>query len=120
MKELNKDKRINKEDKRLRAIYKELPKEVLTLYDGLIKRAAYMRVALEDYEADMDENGYVESFSQSEKTDPYERGRPVVGFYNTMSKNYSAILKQLSEKLPGDDKSAVSDEILKFAMGGKK
>ena len=59
-----------------------------------------MRVTLEDYEKDLDENGYVEMFSQSEKTEPYERERPVARLYNTMNKNYQSIMKQLSDMLP--------------------
>lgn len=116
----SKNDRITKEDKRLRDIYKNMPTEVLSLYDGLIRRAAYMRVTLEDYEADMNKKGYIEQFSQSDKLEPYERGRPVVGFYNTMSKNYQSIIKQLSDALPEVISSDASEGILKFAAGGKK
>ncbi|WP_201290402.1 hypothetical protein [Erysipelothrix anatis] len=59
-----------------------------------------MRVTLEDYEVDINENGSIEQFSQSDKLEPFERGRPVVGFYNTMNKNYQSITKQLSDLLP--------------------
>lgn len=99
-KELTKDERISKEEKRLRKSYKEIPKDVMTVADGLIRRAAYMRVTLEDYEIDLDAKGYVELFSQSEKTDPYERERPVARLYNTMNKNYQSIIKQLADLLP--------------------
>lgn len=119
-KPLTKDKRISEENKRLRAIYADLPENIMKLYDGLIYRAAYMRVTLEEYEQDMNERGYVEQFSQSDKLDPYERGRPVVGFYNTMNKNYQSIMKQLAEKLPEAVPADVSDEIMRFAVGGEK
>ena len=56
-----------------------------------------MRVTLEDMEQDLDQNGYVEMFTQSERTDPYERERPVARLYNTMNKNYQSIMKQLSD-----------------------
>ena len=36
-------------------------------------------------------------FSQSEKTEPYERERPVARLYNTMNKNYQSIIKQMSD-----------------------
>jgi hypothetical protein len=120
MKELTKDERISKENKRLRAIYADLPSDVLELYDGLIHRAAYMRVALEDYETDLDARGYVESFSQSEKLDPYERERPVARLYNTMNKNYQSIMKQLADRLPEAVPADVSDDILKFSFGARK
>lgn len=120
MQEITKDNRINKEDKRLRALYKDLPKDALALYDGLIRRAAYMRVTLEDYEKDLDEKGYVEQFSQSDKLEPYERERPVARLYNTMNKNYQSIIKQLSDALPDKAAADHAEDILKFAFGGKK
>ena len=99
-KELTKFERISVEDKRLRQIYKDIKKDRLATVDGLIRRAAYMRITLEDMENDLDENGFVEMFSQSEKTEPYERERPVARLYNTMNKNYQTIVKQLSELIP--------------------
>ena len=99
-KEITKAERINTEDKRLRRIYKDLKKDKIATVDGLIRRAAYMRTTLEDMEIDLDTNGFVELFSQSEKTEPYERERPVARLYNTMNKNYQSIIKQLSDLLP--------------------
>ena len=99
-KKLTKDERIKKEERRLKRIYKNIDKDNKAIIDGLIQRAAYMRVTLEDWENDIDENGYVEMFTQSEKTDPYERERPVARLYNTMSKNYQSIIKQLSDLIP--------------------
>lgn len=95
-----KQKRITKEEKRLRESYGNIPDDLMRVADGLIRRAAYMRITLEDYEKDLDDNGHVELFSQSEKTDPYERERPVARLYNTMNKNYQSIIKQLSDMLP--------------------
>ena len=99
-KELSKDDRIKKEESRLRRIYTKIDKDNKAIIDGLIRRAAYMRVTLEDWEIDIDENGYFEMFTQSEKTDPYERERPVIRLYNTMNKNYQSIIKQLSDLVP--------------------
>ena len=104
-----KPKRFNTEDKRIRVIYKDLDKSINAVMDGLIRRAAYMRVTLEDYEKDLDENGYIEMFSQSEKTDPYERERPVARLYNTMNKNYQSIMKQVMDQLPKGEVKVVDD-----------
>lgn len=114
------EERILKEDKRLRKIYKDLPKDIMKLYDGLIRRAAFMRITLEDYEYDLNDNGSIETFTQSEKTDPYDRERPVARLYNTMNKNYQSIMKQLADKLPETSAIDPSEEILRFAVGGKK
>lgn len=107
---LTKPERIKKEELRLKRIYKEIPKDNKAIIDGLIYRAAYMRVTLEDYEADLDTGGYVEMFTQSEKTDPYERERPVARLYNTMNKNYQSIIKQLSDLVPKPAKAVEEDD----------
>ena len=99
-KELTTNERISTEKKRLTKIYKDIGKDQKAIIDGLIQRAAYMRVTLEDWESDITENGYVEMFTQSEKTEPYERERPVIRLYNTMNKNYQSIIKQLADLVP--------------------
>ena len=108
--ELSKDERIKKEEKRLKRIYKNIAKDNKAIIDGLIQRAAYMRVSLEDYEKDLDEKGYVELFTQSEKTEPYERERPVARLYNTMNKNYQSIIKQLADLIPKKENSNEEDD----------
>jgi hypothetical protein len=108
--DLQKDKRIKKEESRLKRIYKNIAKDKKDIIDGLIYRAAYMRITLEDYEADLDEKGYVEFFTQSEKTEPYERERPVARLYNTMNKNYQSIIRQLTDLIPTDANSGKSQE----------
>ncbi len=108
-KEMTKDERISKEVKRLNRIYKDIDKDKKAIIDGLINRAAYMRIALEDWEIDILENGITEMFTQSEKTDPYERERPVARLYNTMNANYQKIIKQLSDLLPKEEQKEVDD-----------
>lgn len=93
----SKETRIKREQKRLDAIFVARSEKEQAAIEPLIKRAAYMRVTLEDMETDLDENGFVEMFTQSEKTDPYERERPIARLYNTMNKNYQSIMKQLTE-----------------------
>ena len=109
-----KEERIRAEKNRLVRIYKEISKENKSIIDGLINRAAFMRVTLEDMEKDLDDKGFVEEFSQSEKLEPYERERPVARLYNTMNKNYQSIIKQLSDLLPAEkpiEKKDPSDEM---------
>jgi hypothetical protein len=118
--EKSKETRIAAENKRLRAIFLELPPDLIKIYDGLILRAAYMRIALEDYEQDLNENGYVEMFTQSEKLGQYERERPVARLYSTMNKNYQSIMKQLADKLPDVAPVDGSADIMQFILDGKK
>jgi len=109
-----KEERISIEIRRLNGIFKKLDKTTKNSIDGLIKRAAYMRITLEDYEKDLDERGAVELFSQSDKLEPYERERPVARLYNTMNKNYQSIMKQLIDLKPEYKAAAEADKLLEF------
>lgn len=99
-KELTKDERVNREIKRLKRIYRDLPKDTLLVVEGLIVEAADLRIRLEDVRKDLDENGYDEMFSQSENQEPYERERPQARRYIAMNKNYQSIMKQLGDYIP--------------------
>lgn len=112
-----KDKRTKKEIRRLNSIYKEIGKNEKSHIDGLVKRAAYMRVTLEEMELDLNENGFTEMFSQSEKAEPYERERPIARLYNTMNKNYQSITKQLSEFIIREAPIPKEDPFGKFING---
>jgi len=114
--EMSKEKRIFEEKKKLKNIFKDFENDKKILINGLIERAAYMLVTLEDYEKDIDENGYIELFSQSDKLEPYERERPVIRLYNTMNKNYLSIIRQLRDLLPKDE-TEKTDELLEFISG---
>jgi hypothetical protein len=113
-KEITKETRIKLEEVRLKRIYKTIDKDNKAIIEGLIQRAAYMRITLEDWEKDINEYGYVEMFTQSEKTEPYERERPVIRLYNTMNKNYQSIMKQLADRLPEKPNTDPAEEIKKF------
>jgi hypothetical protein len=96
---------VKKEEKRLRKSYVEIKdNNVLNIIDGLIMRAAYMRIQLEIYENDLNIAGYVELFTQSEEVAPYERERPVARLYNALNKNYQSIIKQLADLVPKQTK----------------
>lgn len=114
MAKISKDLRIKREFNRLKKIYKDLSENELASIDGLLRRAAYMRITLEDYEADLDENGYVEMFTQSVQTPPYERERPVARLYNSMNRNYQTIMRQLVDALPDTSADEASREIMEF------
>ena len=115
--QLTVDERIKKEVRRLKRIYKNIDKDNKAIIDGLIQRAAYMRVTLEDWELDIMENGCTEMFTQSINTPPYERERPVARLYNTMNKNYQSIIKQLSDLVPKPEPKQEDDGFDEFVNG---
>lgn len=91
-----------KEIKRLTEIYTTLPPKQFALAQGLIAEAARLRVRCDALWEDLQENGEVEMFSQSENTDPYERERPASRIYTAANKAYQSIIKQLNDMIPKD------------------
>lgn len=109
---MEREKRIKKEENRLKRIFHEVEENRKKTVEGLIKRAAFMRVSLEEFEQDLNKNGFTERFQQGEKQEPYDRKRPVADLYNTMNTSYQKIIKQLTDLLPeGEDKE---DELIEF------
>lgn len=104
-KEKTKEEKIKAELSRLRRIYKEIEERKKKTVEGLIERAAYMRVTLEAFEVDLDENGFTEQFQQGKEQEPYERKRPVADLYNTMNTSYQKAVKQLCDLLPKEEKT---------------
>lgn len=103
------------EIKRLKRIYKSLPKNQLAVCDGLIVQAARLRVRLNQLWTDIQENGETEMFSQSDKTDPYERERPAARLFTATDKNYQTIIKQLNDLCPPDQEV---DDLAEFLSRG--
>ncbi|PGM94532.1 hypothetical protein [Bacillus cereus] len=91
---------VHKENERLKKLFQDIPPRKLKVVEGLIVQAARLRVSLNEMWKDLSENGDYEMFSQSDKTEPYERERPVARLYNTRDQSYQRIMKQLTELLP--------------------
>lgn len=109
--------RIAAEKARLQTIYSELDETKTMLAEGLIERAAFMRVECEDLEADLKENGWVEEFQQAKGMDPYDRARPQGQAYQSLNKNYQAIIKQLDSMLPQSAPMLKDDGFDAFVQG---
>lgn len=101
---MDKEARVKKEKQRLTKLYKELPKDKFAIAEGLIVQAARLRVRLDDLWEDLSKNGEVEMFTQSERTDPYERERPQSRTFTATDKSYQSIIKQLNDMLPEQEK----------------
>ena len=94
------------EIERLTEIYRGLPPKQFALAQGLIIQAARLRVRLDKLWAEIEEKGETEWFTQSDKTDPYERERPASRTFTATDKSYQSIIKQLNDMLPADTEKA--------------
>lgn len=104
--ELEKDKKIKSEIKRLTAILKDLDKNTIKGVKSLIENAAFMSVTLSELQDTINREGPVSEYKNGENQFGTKKS-PEVDIYNTMVKNHMAIMKQLNELLPkgsGGDK----------------
>lgn len=113
-----KSSRVKAEIKRLKGDYESLSESRRKLAEGLIERAAFMRIEMEDMEKDLDENGWTELFCQG-KQEPYDRARPQGQLYNAINANYQKIIKQLDSMLPKEEPRAKNedDDFDDFVLG---
>src|SRR5690606_26480354 len=97
-----KEKRIKREEARLKKIFADLPEDIRRVAEGLIKEAAFMRVTLEETRAVIDREGVIERFEQGAQR--FLREHPATKVYAAMINRYSAVVKQLIDLLPDGNK----------------
>ena len=102
---MTKEERVKKEERRLTRFLKGVDPTKKKVAEGLIQRAAHLRITLDDLAADLDVNGYTEMFQQGKDNPPYSRKRPSADLYTTMNALYQKIIKQLTDLLPKESQT---------------
>lgn len=110
--EKTKEQRIKQENTRLRGIYKELDENKKKIILPLIQKAAFMHVELEDLQAHIAENGITEEYQNGENQHGRKRS-PEADVYIALTKNYTAIIKQLTELAPAAPRKKSKLEMLR-------
>ena len=98
---MEKEKLIKKEINRLKKIFKDISKDRKETVISLIDKAAFMSVTLEELQDNININGVIDKY-QNGANQWGTKKSPEVEVYNTMIKNYSTIIKQLTDLLPKD------------------
>ena len=108
----------DKELKRIKKLFKEMPENWKKVNEKLFIRAANMAVFLAEMEERLATEGLIVSMPQGE----YEiaRAHPLLQQYNSMVKNYNATIKQLSEALPPAAAETAGSALMKFVTKPKK
>lgn len=104
---------INREKKKLERIIKDIPKDKQELVEGLISDASFMACELESLRLHIIENGWSE---------PYQNGANQKGkkqsveadTYIKLQKQYSSVIRQLTDFLPVSVDTSKNDELLEF------
>ena len=114
----SKEEIIKLEKRKLAGIYNRLDKKMKKSVDSLGEEAAFMAASLHELRKIINEKGYTEEYQNGANQKGIKKCSEVE-IYNTMIKNYAAVVKQLTDLLPKDqDKAAVvSDGFEDFVNG---
>lgn len=113
---MSKERKLSTELKKLKKIFGNIEENKRKTVEPLIENAAFMTVELEKLQKYIAENGCTETYQNGENQKGKKKSSEV-DVYNTMIKNFTAIIKQLTELLPeGENKK---DELFDF-IGGEK
>lgn len=98
-KEKTKEERIKSEKTRLKGIFKDLDENKKKLVTPLIEKAAFMSVELDDLQETIEQDGWTSDYKNGENQYGTKRS-PEAETYIALSKNYAAVIKQLTELVP--------------------
>lgn len=107
--DVDKLKRIETEKKKLEKQYTKLDSKQKKVVTSLIENASFMIVTLQDLQDSMNKNGVISHYQNGENQWGTKKS-PEVDIYNTMIKNHMAIIKQLSDLVPKENKPSENDD----------
>lgn len=105
---IEKEKRIEREIRRLNNLLKDLGEDKKKAVSSLIKNAAFMSVTLEDLQEEINENGVTEEYRNGANQFGVKKSS-AVEVYNTMIKNHVQVMKQLTDLLPKEPPDPTDD-----------
>lgn len=111
MAKASKETRIKRETARLHVIFQDLDKNKLEVVEALIARAAYITVSLEDLEKEIDETGFTETYSNGKDQSGVKQSA-AAALHVSMTKNLTAIMKQLIDLTPTAKKGGKLEEMM--------
>lgn len=100
-----KENRIKDEKKRLKEIFEELEENKRNLVTPLIEKAAFMSIELDDLQETIGQDGWTSEYKNGENQYGTKKS-PEAETYIALSKNYAAVIKQLTELVPAAKRKA--------------
>ena len=97
-----KDEIIEKEYKKLSGIYTKLNTKTKKSINSLMNEAAFMSASLYELRQIINAKGYTEEYQNGANQKGVKKSSEIE-IYNTMIKNYSAVMKQLTDLLPKEE-----------------
>lgn len=109
--ELTKTERISQEFEKLKALYSELPENKMKLMMPLIQNASFMKVTLEELQATINQEGATDEYCNGANQFGRKQSANIQA-YNSLIKNYNAVIDKLDKMLPPDTKRSKLDELI--------
>jgi hypothetical protein len=108
---------VKKETNKLRKIYGDIDLPKKKNLEKLIDNAAWMAVSLEELRAQIDVEGYEETYRNG-ANQTGKKDSTAVKTYNTIIKNYNATIKLLMDQLP-QSQQQTHDALAQFLLRKK-
>lgn len=99
MTKIDKETRIKKETRRLKAVFRDLDPNKLKTVDALIRRAAFITISLEDLEDELNVTGWTEIYTNGRNQEGVKKSAAAEA-HISLTKNLNAIMKQLLDLVP--------------------
>ena len=106
-KEKTREKAVKSELRKLVQLFSALPENEKKFLHPLFENAAFMKVFLDDLQAEIRETGAVEGYQNGERQSGVKVSAAVQA-YNQTIKNYNAVIDKLIDRLPAEEKKADS------------
>lgn len=115
-KDLTKEQRIRVEIRRLNSLFKDMPKGTKKVVKSLVENAAFMAVTLADLQEHINLHGCVSEYQNGENQWGTKKS-PEVEIHIAMTKNHTAVMKQLADLMPKEPPKPKSDGFDEFVSG---
>ena len=99
MTDLERNERISEELNRISIYFENLPENKKSMVTPLLQNASFMRVALDDLQQIIAEQGPVEAYKNGENQFGMKQSAALQS-YNSLVKNYASVIKSLFNLLP--------------------
>lgn len=102
--------RIAQELEKLNTLYRELPENKLKLLAQLIQNAAFMKVTLEELQETINAEGATDEYCNGANQFGRKQSANIQA-YNSLIKNYNAVIDRLEKLLPAELKKSKLSEL---------
>lgn len=113
MRVVKKETRIKRRIKAFQTVFENVEKDKQIIAENLIKRAVDIEFHLDDLEADIKEKGFIETY-QNGNNQFGTKESTASKSYNSLLKNYNAVIRTLLSILPQAQEKEISDGFDEF------